>query len=77
MPNVNTKISASSYQQCDGTNFTTAGVDNSMKVGNGNMGVYTGIGMTFDGIDLVIIFAVSTSASSPTEWPNVSFMDLK
>lgn len=49
MPNVNTKISASSYQQCDGTNFTTAGVDNSMKVGNGNMGVYTGIGMTFDG----------------------------
>ncbi len=49
MPNINTKFSVSSFQQCDGTNFTTAGVDNSFKVGNGNLGVFTGVGATFDG----------------------------
>lgn len=49
MPEVNTKFSVSSFQQCDGTNFTTAGVDNSVKLGNGNLGTYTGIGLTFDG----------------------------
>jgi len=49
MPEINTKISASTFQQCDGTNFTTAGVDNSYKVGNGNLGVYAGVGLTFDG----------------------------
>ncbi len=46
--NVTTKASVSSFQQCDGTNFTTAGVDNSFKVGEGNIGVYTGIGLTFN-----------------------------
>lgn len=49
MPDINTKYSVSSFQQCDGTNFTTAGVDNSVKAGNGSVGVYTGVGMTFDG----------------------------
>lgn len=46
---VTTKISAQSFQQCDGTNFSTAGVDNNFKVGNGSVGTYTGIGLTFDG----------------------------
>lgn len=47
--NPTTKVSASTYQQCDGTNFTTAGVENSYSVGNGSIGVYAGVGMTFDG----------------------------
>jgi len=47
--NPTTKISASSFQQCDGTNFTTVGVDNTFKTENGSLGVYTGVGMTFDG----------------------------
>ncbi len=46
---VNTSYSVSSFQQCDGINFTTAGVDNSYKVGSGTIGAYTGIGLTFDG----------------------------
>lgn len=46
---VNTSYSVSSFQQCDGTNFTTAGVDNSYKVGSGSIGAYAGIGLTFDG----------------------------
>ena len=49
MPDINTKVSVSSFQQCDGTNFSTAGVDNSFKVGKGNLGVYSGVGATFDG----------------------------
>lgn len=49
MPDINTKISASSFQQCDGTNFSTVGVDNSVKVGKGSLGTYTGIGLTFNG----------------------------
>lgn len=44
-----TKVSVSSFQQCDGTNFTTAGVDNSFKAGSGSIGFYTGAGLTFDG----------------------------
>ena len=47
--NATTKVSISSFQQCDGTNFTTAGVDNSFKAGQGNLGVYSGVGLTFDG----------------------------
>jgi len=47
--NVTTRASVSSFQQCDGTNFTTAGVDNSFKVGSGNIGAYAGVGLTFDG----------------------------
>lgn len=47
--NPTTKVSVSSFQQCDGTNFTTAGIDNSYKIGNGNLSAYAGLGMTFDG----------------------------
>lgn len=47
--NPTTKVSVSSFQQCDGTNFTTAGVENSFKTGQGNLGIYSGIGLTFDG----------------------------
>jgi len=43
------KVSATTFQQCDGTNFTTIGVDNSYKVGNGSIGAYAGVGLTFDG----------------------------
>ena len=49
MADCNTKVSVQSFQQCDGTNFSTAGVDNSIKIGNGSLGTYTGIGLTFDG----------------------------
>lgn len=49
MPDINTKYSVSSFQQCDGTNFSTAGVDTGVKVGSGNLGIYTGVGATFDG----------------------------
>lgn len=45
---VTTKFSASSYQQCDGSNFSTAGIDNSFKVGNGNLGIYAGVGCGFN-----------------------------
>lgn len=47
MPGINTKISASSFQQCDGSNFSTAGVDASIKTGNGCLGAYTGVGTSF------------------------------
>lgn len=47
--NATTKVSVSTFQQCDGTNFMTAGVDNSYKIGSGNLGTYAGIGLTFDG----------------------------
>lgn len=46
---VTTKITAQSFQQCDGTNFSTTGIDNNYKVGKGSIGTYTGIGLTFDG----------------------------
>ncbi|MBD5402269.1 hypothetical protein HDR58_05660 [bacterium] len=47
--NPTTKVSASTFQQCDGTNFTTVGVENSFKAGSGCVGTYTGIGLSFDG----------------------------
>lgn len=46
--NVNTKLYGASYQDINGSNLTTVGVDNSFKVGKGNLGVYTGVGTTFD-----------------------------
>jgi len=46
---INTKFSASTFQQCDGTNFSTAGIETSFKAGKGNISTYTGIGLTFDG----------------------------
>ncbi len=60
--NVTTKFSASSFQQCDGSNFTTAGVDNSFKAGRGNLGIYTGFATGFDGkpISGIIDFKGST-----------------
>lgn len=50
-----TKYSASTFQQCNGTNFTTVGVDNSYKVGNGTVGAYAGVGLTFDGKPSAIV----------------------
>ena len=46
---VNTKISAATYQDIAGPNFTTVGVENSVKVGNGSLGLYTGAGTSFNG----------------------------
>lgn len=46
---VNTKISAATYQDIAGPNFTTVGVDNSVNVGNGSLGLYTGAGTSFNG----------------------------
>lgn len=59
---VTTKVSVSSFQQCDGTNFTTAGIDNSFKAGNGSLGVYTGFATEFNGkpISGIIDFKGST-----------------
>lgn len=50
MPGINqtTKYSAASFQQFDGSNFTTVGIDNGYKVGDGNLGVYTGVGLSFN-----------------------------
>jgi hypothetical protein len=45
--NINTKISASTFQQCDGSNFTTAGVDASVKVGSGSLSSYVGVATSF------------------------------
>ena len=45
---INTKISAATYQDIAGPNFTTVGVDNSINVGNGSLGLYTGAGTSFN-----------------------------
>ncbi len=47
MPGINTKVSVQSFQQCDGSNFSTAGIDASTKVGNGSIGAYAGVGTSF------------------------------
>lgn len=47
MPGINTKVSTSTYQQCDGSNFSTAGFDCSTQVGNGKLSTYAGIGTCF------------------------------
>lgn len=47
MPGINTKVSASTFQQCDGTNFSTAGIDAGVKIGKGNLGGYAGVGTSF------------------------------
>lgn len=46
---INTKVSAATYQDIAGPNFTTVGVDNSVNVGNGSLGLYTGAGTSFNG----------------------------
>lgn len=48
MSDFNTNISASTFQQCDGTNFSTAGLDATYKIGKGSVGAYTGIGTNFE-----------------------------
>lgn len=45
--NIDYKVSASTFQQCDGTNFTTTGVDASVKVGKGTLGSYVGVATEF------------------------------
>ena len=44
---INTKISAQTFQNLDGTNFSTAGLDAGIKVGNGSLGAYAGVGTNF------------------------------
>lgn len=47
MPGFETKVSAATFQQCDGSNFSTAGIDAGIKVGKGTLGGYAGIGSSF------------------------------
>lgn len=47
MPEISKKVSVSTFQQCDGSNFTTAGVEAGIKAGRGNLSLYTGIGTNF------------------------------
>ncbi len=61
MPDINTKISASTFQQCDGSNFTIAGVDASINVGQGNIGFYGGVGTSFTKGSTGAIFDVKGS----------------
>lgn len=44
MPEINTKVSAWTFQQCDGTNFSTAGIDTGVNIGKGSLGAYAGVG---------------------------------
>lgn len=44
---VNTKISVSTFQNIDGSNFTTAGIDAGVNVGKGSLGIYGGVGTNF------------------------------
>jgi hypothetical protein len=45
--NVTTKLSVSTFQQNNGNNFTTAGVDTSVKVGKGTLSSYVGLSTEF------------------------------
>lgn len=47
MPGINTKVSVQSFQQCDGSNFSTAGIDASKQIGKGSLGAYAGVGTSF------------------------------
>src|SRR5574344_1076232 len=44
---INTKFSASTFQQNDGTNFSTAGLDFSKKFGSATLSSYAGVGTAF------------------------------
>lgn len=59
--NSTSKYSASSFQQFDGSNFTTAGVDTNFRVGNGSLGIYTGIGLGFNDKPASAIFDLKGS----------------
>lgn len=47
MTDFNTKVSAQSFQQCDGSNFSTAGIDVSKNIGKISLGAYTGVGTSY------------------------------
>ena len=61
MPGINTKVSASTFQQCDGSNFSTAGLDVGIAAGRGSVGVYGGIGTSFTGGSTGVIFDIKGS----------------
>lgn len=61
--NVNTKASVSTFQNLDGKNFTTTGVDINMPIKNGNIGVYAGIGTEFSEGSTGAIFDVKGSVN--------------
>ena len=42
------KASAASFQQCNNTNFSTAGIDISKKFGKSSIGTYIGFGTSFE-----------------------------
>ena len=45
---INTKISATTYQNMDGSNLTTAGVESGINIGKGQLSIYGGIGTNFN-----------------------------
>lgn len=47
MTDFNTKVSVQSFQQCDGSNFSTAGIDVSKNIGKFSFSTYTGVGTSF------------------------------
>lgn len=47
MPDISTKVSAWTFQQCDGTNFSTAGIEAGVNIGKGSLGGYAGVGTSF------------------------------
>ena len=44
---IDTKISATTYQNMNGSNMSTAGIESSINVGQGKLSVYGGIGTNF------------------------------
>lgn len=58
---INTKASATTFQYLNGQNFTTTGVDISVPVKNGSVGVYAGIGTEYTAGSTGIIFDVKGS----------------
>ena len=44
---INTKVSLSTFQNMDGSNFSTAGIDAGVNVGRGSLGLYAGVGTNF------------------------------
>ncbi len=56
------KISTSTFQNCDGTNFTTTGVENNItNIGNASLNTYSGIGTSFDGNAISAILDIKGS----------------
>lgn len=66
---INTKASVTTFQNLNGSNFTTAGIDISTPVKNGSVGIYAGVGTEFSGGSTGIIFDAKGSVpyySSPS-----------